>query len=200
MSHGSPSYASDWALIDNNDDGSDEGDSDDNTADDSNGDDSDDGNSGHNGNDDGDDGDNDNEGNDDGNEDDHKNDDNGNGEPTIPLAEDDVEGRGMVSEASAMDCALFGDDVVVMLIENMNGGGRAHQRERRSKMNHVVSEIYSPPRVTKLLSSLPNSELIPGFALDLATTDEDGRKWDFGEEEMRQRAWERVAMENPCSS
>ena len=95
----------------------------------------------------------------------------------MPESVQDLQSNG---DDSGMDCALFEDDVVIMLIDNMSGRGRSYQRERRSKVSRVVSEIYSPPRVTKLISSLPDNELIPGFALDLSCTDPtDGLPWDF---------------------
>ncbi len=43
-----------------------------------------------------------------------------------------------------------------------------------------MSEIFSSPRVTKLLSTMPSSRLLPGFALDITCTDpDDGQPWDF---------------------
>jgi hypothetical protein len=53
----------------------------------------------------------------------------------------------------------------------------------------ILSEIYSPPRVTKILSSMPGHALAPGVALDLTCTDPfDGLPWDFDKPEKRQRA------------
>ena len=39
--------------------------------------------------------------------------------------------------------------------------------------------------------------MIPGFALDLATADTDGRQWDFDDKVMRDRAMGRVKTERP---
>ena len=47
---------------------------------------------------------------------------------------------------------------------------------------------------TKLL---PELRLIPGFALDLTTADNDGRQWDFDDVTMRERALRRVKDERP---
>ncbi len=56
----------------------------------------------------------------------------------------------------------------------------------------MVSEIYSPPRVTAMLrttSSLPSQRLVPGFALDLTCTDpDDGLPWDFDDAAKREKA------------
>ena len=40
-------------------------------------------------------------------------------------------------------------------------------------------------------------KILLGFALDLTTNDSDGRAWDFDDEEMRNRALERVRREKP---
>ena len=45
-----------------------------------------------------------------------------------------------------------------------------YRRERRKAMKAVVSEIYSPPRVTAAAKLLPEIKVFPGFALDLTTT------------------------------
>ena len=50
-------------------------------------------------------------------------------------------------------------------------------------LNAVVSEIYSPPKVTSVIKTMPRHGLEPGFSLDLATTDEQGRPWDFDKAE-----------------
>ena len=64
-------------------------------------------------------------------------------------------------------------------------------------MKAIVSEIYSPPRVTKTIKMMPSSEVLAGFALDLTTHDTDGRAWNFDEEDMRQRARKRQDTEKP---
>ena len=43
----------------------------------------------------------------------------------------------------------------------------------------------------------PSFGILPGFALDLTTSDDDGRCWDFDDEDMRQRAWAKVKSEKP---
>ena len=45
----------------------------------------------------------------------------------------------------------------------------ANTDERAKAVRAVVSEIYSPPRVTAASKLLPELKLIPGFALDLTT-------------------------------
>ena len=55
-------------------------------------------------------------------------------------------------------------------------------------MTAIVFESYSPPRVTQALKMLPGMGLIPSFALDLTTNDEDGNPWDFNCPRQRQKA------------
>ena len=95
--------------------------------------------------------------------------------------------------------AFEDDDVTVFLVSQLAGDTRrGYSRERRSACRRMVSEVFSPPRVTKYLSKYPSRYLIPGFALDLTTIDEtDGQPWDFDLPEKRQRAIERVRREKP---
>ena len=44
---------------------------------------------------------------------------------------------------------------------------------------------------------MPSSDVIAGFALDLTTTDVDGRAWNFDEKEMRDRARKKFHAEEP---
>ena len=46
----------------------------------------------------------------------------------------------------------------------------------------IVSEIYSPPRVTKAAEMLSKLNIDPGLAMDLTTEDELGNPWDFSKE------------------
>ena len=43
----------------------------------------------------------------------------------------------------------------------------------------MVSEIYSPPRVTALAKMLPSLGMIPGFAMDITVNDKNGNPYDF---------------------
>ena len=59
--------------------------------------------------------------------------------------------------------------------------------------NHV-SEVWSPPRVTKLASKFG---LSPGFAYDLVSNDEDGNPWDFDKHEQRAKCLTHVMDQKP---
>ena len=89
------------------------------------------------------------------------------------------------------------DIEIISVIDALGGDGSRYRRERKKAMISVVSEIYSPPRVTAATKSLPELKLIPGFALDLTTADSDGKLWDFDEKVMRDRALKRIREEKP---
>ena len=79
-------------------------------------------------------------------------------------------------------------DEIMKIVRDLGGSQKAYRKERAKAMKGIVSEIYSPPRVTRAIKMMPSSEVIAGFALDLTTSDVDGRAWNFDEKEMRDRA------------
>ena len=48
-----------------------------------------------------------------------------------------------------------------------------------------IAEAYSPPRMTKIAKKLGYNG---GFAMDLTTEDESGKKWDLSNREMQTKA------------
>ena len=74
------------------------------------------------------------------------------------------------------------------LVAQLGGNPREYRRERGRAIQHLVSEIYSAPRITRVLKMMPNFSLAPGFALDLSGQDEDGDSWDFTRADMRSKA------------
>ncbi len=81
------------------------------------------------------------------------------------------------------------EDYVTELMLAQIGGSKSYARERRKAMRHIVSEIYSPPRITKLIKELKPKWVQPGFALDLTVMDPfDNQPWDFSKVEKRERA------------
>ncbi len=119
----------------------------------------------------------------------------------LKVAEDDADIKPVVD--------LIGDDEpikeevlktnveILMLLAQFGEGPRNYRRERTKAVQHLVSEIYSAPRVTRALKMLPDMGLKAGFALDLTGHDEDGREWDFTQKSMRDKARKRVAEEKP---
>ena len=77
------------------------------------------------------------------------------------------------------------DQVIMSVINALGGNAGKYKRERKAAIRAVVSEIYSPPRVTAAAKLLPELKIIAGFALDLTVADSDGRLWDFDDVVMR---------------
>lgn len=110
-----------------------------------------------------------------------------------PEVENDAEKQEIVApgneDAEMMTMAVHEAHECLNLIANMGCSTRSYRRERRRGFNKIVSEIYSPPRVTRMLSSMPGHELVPGLALDVTCNDpDDGKPWDFDCPEKREKA------------
>jgi len=92
-----------------------------------------------------------------------------------------------VDEAAEMDMGLLGslepepiDVASSMLLQQLGSMGRSYKREVRRGFKALVSEIYSPPRVTAELRRSKYKFMLPGFALDISGIDEDdGQPWNF---------------------
>ena len=84
---------------------------------------------------------------------------------------------------------------IIATIRAMGGCAQSYRRERRRAVKAMVSEVYSPPRVTAACKLFPELKIIPGFAFTTAVA--GARAWDFDEKEMRDRALERVRREQP---
>ena len=81
------------------------------------------------------------------------------------------------------------DIVSEMMLMQLGSTGNAYKRETRRALKQLVSEIYSPPRITAELRRRRRRWLLPGFALDLTVMDpEDGMPWDFSRPEKREKA------------
>jgi hypothetical protein len=90
------------------------------------------------------------------------------------------------------------DFVSSMLLAQLGSLGRSYKREARRSARVLVSEIYSPPRVTALIRRAKMRHIMPGFALDLTVTDpHDGRPWDFSLPEKRDRAKTILKQQRP---
>ena len=86
----------------------------------------------------------------------------------------------------------------IMAVLNSLGATTArYRRERMKSIRAVVSEIYSPPRVTVATKLLPELSIIPRFVLDLTTAHSAGQLCDFASKVMRERALTKVREERP---
>ncbi len=83
----------------------------------------------------------------------------------------------------------FDDFVSEMLLASVSLSGRKYGRETRAAHMRIVSEVYSPPRVTAELKKDRHTHLVPGFAFDVTVDDpDDGQPWDFFIREKRGKA------------
>ena len=82
-----------------------------------------------------------------------------------------------------------GDFVGGLLLQQLGGAGGRYKREHRKACSRIVSEMYSPPRVTAEIIRSKNKYVLPGFALDLTVLDpDDGMPWDFSIASKRDKA------------
>ena len=89
------------------------------------------------------------------------------------------------------------DEEVLAVVRQLGGSTSGYLKERRSAVLKLVSEIYSPPRVTAAAKLLPELRCVPGFALDLTTMNEQGQPWDFDIAANREKAREMVLTQKP---
>ena len=90
------------------------------------------------------------------------------------------------------------DDFVSQLLLDQLGGSKSYIREQRSACRRIVSEIYSPERITKEIKNGKFNNLIPGFAFDLTNVDPyDNRPWDFSRRSKRVRARKLIREQKP---
>ena len=86
---------------------------------------------------------------------------------------------------------------ILSVVQALGRSSPKHRRERKKGVRPVISEIYSPLSVTAATKLLPELKVIPGFALDLTTVDDDWKLWDFDPNIMRDRAMQRVKDHRP---
>ena len=100
-------------------------------------------------------------------------------------------------DAGTREEAREADGEILNVIRQLGGNIAKYRRERGRAMRATVSDIYSPPRVSAVARLCPSFGILPGFALHLTTHDNDGRHWDFDEDDMRERAWAKIKKEQP---
>ena len=93
----------------------------------------------------------------------------------------------------------FVDDVVSqLLLSQMGSSGKSYHRESATAARRIVSEIYSPPRVTAPIRQLKSRHVMPSYAFDLTTVDTaDGLPWDFNGPAKRLRARMLIRQQKP---
>ena len=90
------------------------------------------------------------------------------------------------------------DEPIMCFILQQFGGGAKYRRERATQTRRLVSEVFSPPRITHAMRLVPDIDLVPGFALDLTTCDpDDGMPWDFDVKAKRDKARRLLQEQRP---
>ncbi len=75
----------------------------------------------------------------------------------------------MGSNQDNMEVEDANDEIMLFLVEQLGGHGHQFARDRKRAFKRIVSEIYSPPRITGIMRH--GGLLQPGVALDLTTVD-----------------------------
>ena len=116
----------------------------------------------------------------------------------LPTVSEKFQDRWRVPKDKAMSQEMHDEADMAVLLCELGADSGAYDRERRSKLRRMVSEVYSPPRVAKVASELPGYGLLPGFSLDLTCFDEDdGQRLDFDIKAKRDKARSKVEQERP---
>ncbi len=90
------------------------------------------------------------------------------------------------------------DEISNIMLQQLGCSGRSYKREKRRGMQKIVSEIYSPPRITAEINRSKSRHLVPGLALDLTVNDpDDGTPWDFNLEVKREKARRLLRQQRP---
>ena len=67
----------------------------------------------------------------------------------------------LMSEVGQLEPS-FNDSVSELLLTQLGSVGKSFRREARNAGKKIVSEIYSPPRVTDLIRRIKSRHLMPG--------------------------------------
>ena len=59
------------------------------------------------------------------------------------------------------------DDEVMWMFDQLGSDTRSHRRDGKQGFRKMITEMWSPPRVTSMASRLPELGLIPGLAMNL---------------------------------
>ena len=90
------------------------------------------------------------------------------------------------------------DIVSSFLLAQLGQSGGSYRRETAKGYRRLVSEIYSPPRVTKEIKQGRYHSLALGFAFDITVDDpEDGQPWDFSVRSKREKAHRLLRDQKP---
>ena len=91
------------------------------------------------------------------------------------------------------------DRVSLMMLEQLGSyPQKSHLREKNTARRKILSEVYSPPRITAETTRAGWKNVAAGFAIDFTVVDpEDGRPWDFNRKDKRDKALAMVQKQEP---
>ena len=81
---------------------------------------------------------------------------------------------------------------MMILVTSLGHSGRKFRREATNRLRATVSEIYSAPRARN-----HRLGILPGVALDLTTTNNEGKPWDFNDPASRIEAEKLLDEQHP---
>ena len=103
-----------------------------------------------------------------------------------------------VSDSLGRPGPSFDDEVSTLLPNQLGSVGRSHRGESCAAARRLVTEVFSPPRMTKLIRDSLMRHVMPGYALDLTTVDPaDGLPLDFSLRTERMRARKLLREQRP---
>ena len=104
----------------------------------------------------------------------------------------------MLMAKDQRDKARETHDAILSLVGSLGHNGRRYRREATQRLRAVVAEVYSAPRVTDAARRHPRLGCIPGLALDITTTDDEGNQWNFDDPKMRAKAETLLDAQKPA--
>jgi len=113
------------------------------------------------------------------------------------MGEQDAAGDMDMGHVGSLEPA-FDDFVSEMLLMSLASSGRKYGRETRAAHRRIVSEVYSPPRVTAEIKRGRHPHFVPGFAFDLTVNDpDDGQPWGLSVKGKREKAHAKLNKQKP---
>ncbi len=101
-------------------------------------------------------------------------------------------------KATANHLDQIREDEIMCIMAVLGADPKAYRREKKQAVRRIVSEIFSPPRVTRMLQEMTDHGLVPGLALNLTTNDpDDGTPWNFDLPEKREKALKLLRAQKP---
>ena len=91
----------------------------------------------------------------------------------------DFVGSFNVANALGIPEPNFGDEVPSLLLSQVGSSGRSYRREGCTAARRIASDVFSPPRITKMIRDNRSRHMLPGHACDVTTVDPDDEPpWD----------------------